>query len=63
MHLIYRAHTYTCAPAAATIEQLPCAVNWRYQVPGQSYAIHQVRCPSAINPRAVNWRYQVPGLV
>jgi hypothetical protein len=60
MQLIYRGHTYRYKPNALKIVQ-PRALNWRYQIPGQTYEINAIETSRpARTPLALNWRYQYP---
>ncbi|HEY9660053.1 MAG TPA: hypothetical protein V6C65_16470 [Allocoleopsis sp.] len=59
MQLIYRGHIYHCTQPNPQPYQKPHALNWRYQVPGETYGEDLLPTPSFRQPRAINWRYQV----
>jgi hypothetical protein len=58
MQLIYRGQTFNYTPAPAPSNRRPRAVNWRYQVEGDS--IGEMSAPSAKSAcsLAINWRYR-----
>jgi len=58
MQLIYRGHSYNYTPATPQPYVKPRALNWRYQVPGETYE-GAIAPEPYIKPRAINWRYQL----
>ncbi len=57
MQLIYRGEMIDYNPPALQPYQKPCALNWRYHAPGETYSeMPALRQASA--PRAINWRWQ-----
>jgi uncharacterized lipoprotein YddW (UPF0748 family) len=58
MQLIYRGHTYNHTPAAPKAYVKPRALNWRYQVVGETYEPISESI-KYVKPRAINWRYQM----
>jgi hypothetical protein len=56
--IICRNESYTCTLPAPRPYKDPAALNWRYQVPGKSYA--QLPDLNIVyrKPRAINWRWQ-----
>ncbi|MFB2896187.1 hypothetical protein ACE1CI_25025 [Aerosakkonemataceae cyanobacterium BLCC-F50] len=58
MQLIYRGHTYNYTPAAPKAYVKPRALNWRYQVAGETYEPTSESI-KYVKPRAINWRYQM----
>lgn len=59
MKLIYRAATINFEPQALPAYRQPHAINWRYQVPGESYEPTTPIKQSYSFPKAINWRWQV----
>ena len=37
----------------------PGVLNWRYRIPGESYATSLSQPRNYCPPKAINWRYQV----
>lgn len=58
MQLIYRGHAYSYESTNLILIK-PRALNWRYQVPGQTCEV-ETPCRPARAPLAINWRYQYP---
>ncbi|MFB2877650.1 hypothetical protein [Floridanema aerugineum] len=58
MQLIYRGHIYNYTPAAPKPYVKPRALNWRYQVAGETYQA-KAETTQYVKPRAINWRYQM----
>ncbi|MGH2412409.1 MAG: hypothetical protein ACRDEA_01670 [Microcystaceae cyanobacterium] len=56
MQLIYRGYSSDYAPKTQRYIK-PHAINWRYQVPGETYE-ESIATSSYSKPRAINWRYQ-----
>ena len=63
MQLIYRGHIYEYTPRPARPDVQPRAVNWRYQLPGQTFESTPRPARPDVKPRAVNWRYQLPDTI
>lgn len=59
MELIYRAQILRYTPRAPEPYCKPGALNWRYQVPGETYNGTSRRVTVAYKPRAINWRFQM----
>ena len=64
MQLIYRGHAYAYTANHAQPTCQPCAINWRYRLPG-AVSLERLTVPistafRSVPPRAINWRYQVP---
>lgn len=58
MKLIYRAQTLNYTPATTTYHK-PNALNWRYQIPGETYENQPKIGLSSSKSHAINWRYQL----
>lgn len=59
MKLIYRAQIIEFTPPPVRRYQKPRALNWRYQVPGETYNSISVVIPPYCQPRALNWRFRL----
>jgi hypothetical protein len=59
MKLIYRAQTFDYMPRLGLQYQKPYALNWRYQVPGETYGDTPISIRPYEAPRALNWRYRL----
>lgn len=59
MKLIYRASIFDFEPQSLPAYHQPHAINWRYQVPGESYEPARRIIQPYIFPKAINWRYQI----
>jgi hypothetical protein len=57
MKLIYRAQIFTYQPRSAHPYRQPTALNWRYQIQGETYSNTYSRSLDR-SPHAVNWCYQ-----
>ncbi len=57
MRLIYGGQTFEYTPPFKPYRK-PRALNWRYQVPGETYGDTRI-CAPYRKPRAINWRYLV----
>jgi len=58
MILIYGGHIFEYTPPAVKPYRKPRALNWRYQVPGETYGDTGISAPYS-QPRAINWRYRM----
>lgn len=58
MQLIYRGHIYNYTPAAPKPYVKPRALNWRYQIAGETYQ-PRAKTTQYVKPRVLNWRYQM----
>jgi hypothetical protein len=59
IRLIYRGVSFPYSPPTPKPYRKPRAVNWRYQIPGETCAAPEAPIVlSYRKPRAVNWRYQ-----
>lgn len=56
MILIYRGQIFESTPPSVKPYRKPRALNWRYQVPGETYGDTGI-CAPYRKPRAINWRY------
>ncbi|OLP20081.1 hypothetical protein BST81_02255 [Leptolyngbya sp. 'hensonii'] len=59
MQLIYRGQTINYTPATAQPYRKPCALNWRFHAPGETYGDMPLPVAPYQAPRALNWRFQV----
>ncbi|MBW4576205.1 MAG: hypothetical protein KME08_13090 [Aphanothece sp. CMT-3BRIN-NPC111] len=55
MRLIYRCEIFEYTPPCIQSYRKPCALNWRFQAPGETYDSVAIYSQS----RALNWRYRV----
>jgi len=58
MILIYKGETFEYTPPSVKPYRKPRALNWRYQVPGETYEATGICAPYS-QPRAINWRYRM----
>lgn len=58
MQLIYRGYSCAHTPRAIQPYCKPRALNWRYQISGETYEAFSRPISAYCCPRAVNWRYQ-----
>ncbi len=59
MKLIYRAQLLEYTPAPAQPYRKPCALNWRFQAPGETYGNETPLVAPYRRPQALNWRFQL----
>lgn len=59
MQLIYRAQNFEHAPIPVMPYRKPRALNWRFQVPGETYDVTSIPVPLYCQPRAINWRFRM----
>lgn len=61
MQLIYRGYTINYTPRPIQAYRQPNALNWRWQIPGESFqSTSTSQCiPMYCPPRALNWRFQM----
>ena len=60
MKLIYRALLIEITSLPIPPYVKACAINWRYQLPGEKFETTPRPIPAYVKPRAINWRYQSP---
>jgi hypothetical protein len=58
MLLIYRGELFNCPARPILPYRQPSALNWRYQVPGETYSDLKPLTIDYQPPRAINWRWQ-----
>ncbi|HEY9642451.1 MAG TPA: hypothetical protein V6C57_18335 [Coleofasciculaceae cyanobacterium] len=58
MQLIYRGEIVAVSSPTAPAYRKPRALNWRYQIPGETYGESQTAAFVYQTPRAINWRWQ-----
>lgn len=58
MKLIYRGSIFEFEPQSLPAYRHPHTINWRYQVPGQSYEPTTRIIQPYFSPKTINWRYQ-----
>lgn len=59
MKLIYRAQICEYSPRPTMPYRKPYAINWRFQVPGETYGDTLIPVLPYRQPRAINWRFQI----
>ncbi len=59
MQLIYRGQVLDYDSLSTQPYRKPRALNWRYQIPGETYENKSIPPSSHRQFRGINWRYQM----